>query len=64
MRRLGEFEREGRMEWLRTLQNLTLDERLRRSFERTRLGRPYDRKGPEDLAAIYVRARRLGIHNG
>ena len=64
MRRLGEFEREGRMEWLRYLQSLTLDERLRRSFERTRLGRPYLRKEPEDLAAIYARARRLGIYNG
>ena len=64
MRRLGEFEREGRMEWLRALQSLTLDERLRRSFERTRLGRPYPRREPEDLSAIYARARRLGIHNG
>lgn len=63
-RRLGEFEREGRMEWLRALQSLTLDERLRRSFERTRRGRPYPRREPEDLAAIYARARRLGIHNG
>ncbi len=63
-RRIGEFEREGRMEWLRFLQSLTLDERLRRSFERTRIGQPYPRREPEDLAAIYTRARRLGIYNG
>jgi hypothetical protein len=62
MRRLGQYEREGREEWMRYLESLTLDERLRRSFERTVKGRPYDRKEPEDLAAIYDRARRLGLY--
>lgn len=64
MRRLGEFEREGRLEWLAYLESLTIDERLRRSFERTENGRPYERKEPEDLAAIYERARRLGLYRG
>jgi hypothetical protein len=64
MRRLGEYEREGRMEWLRYLQSLMIDERLRRSFLRTERGTPYARREPEDLQAFYDRARRLGLHNG
>jgi hypothetical protein len=64
MRRLGEFNREGRMEWLHELQALTIDERLRRTFLRTERGAPYLRREPEDLAAIYTRARRLGLYRG
>ena len=62
MRRLGEFEREGREEWMRYLESLSLDERVRRSFARTEAGQPYERKEPEDLAAIYTRAKRLGLY--
>ncbi|MFN0146168.1 MAG: hypothetical protein ACKVT1_06640 [Dehalococcoidia bacterium] len=64
IRRLGEYEREGRIEWLGYLQSLTIDERLRRSFARTEHGKPYERREPEDLQAFYDRARRLGLHNG
>jgi hypothetical protein len=60
MRRLGEYEREGREEWMRFLNSLGLEERLRRSMERTAKGEPYARKEPEDLAAFYELAKRLG----
>ncbi|MFN0094452.1 MAG: hypothetical protein ACKVVT_06700 [Dehalococcoidia bacterium] len=61
-RRLGEFERAGREDWMCYLEALPLEERVRRSFQRTAEGEPYDRKEPEDLALIYQRARRLGIY--
>ncbi len=64
MRRLGEYELEGRNDWMRHLLSLTIDERLRRSFERTQMGPPYPRREPEDLGAFYERARRLGLYRG
>ena len=64
IRRLGQYELEGRIEWMRNLMSLTIDERLRRSFERTQMGTPYPRREPDDPAAIYERARRLGLYRG
>jgi hypothetical protein len=64
IRRLGQYELEGRIEWMRYLMSLTIDERLRRSFERTQMGTPYSRREPDDPSAIYERARRLGLYRG
>jgi len=64
IRRLGELERAAYEELLEYHRSLPLAERLRRSFERTARGKPYPRKEPEDLAAIYARAKRLGLYRG
>jgi len=64
MRRLAKFEEEGRREWMTFLESLSLDERVRRSFERTHRGKPYGRREPEDLQELYDRARKLGLYRG
>ena len=64
IRRLGQYELEGRIEWMRYLMSLTIDERLRRSFEQTQMHPPYPRREPDDPSAIYERARRLGLYRG
>jgi hypothetical protein len=63
-RRLGEFERENGRELQAYLDSLPIEERLSRSLRRTAEGAPYVRREPDDLGAIYERARRLGLYRG
>ena len=62
MRRIGEYERQAQREQLEYLWSLPIEERVRRSFERTQAGQPYPRKEPKVLTALYNRARRLGLY--
>lgn len=62
MRRLGEFERANHEEQQRYLDSLSIDERLMRTLRRTLEGKPYPRKEPKDLGAIYERAKPFGLY--